>query len=203
MSPDHLSMELLIAVRDGDRSEPGYAAARQHADGCAACRTELDRLHQRTAQLRALAILEPAHSAFPAVRQRLEADRRHRWQRRLSWAGLAAAASLVLTVVGFDLLRPARLDASAQLDSAMSRSQLLEQALEAYRPDQRVLDSRTAELVITIEDRIADVDARLARVASRDPRARLTEQVELWQERVGLMSALVDVHLSKATNVGL
>jgi len=94
-------MELLIAVRDGDRSEPGYAAARQHADGCAACRAELDRLHQRTAQLRALATLEPAHSAFPAVRQRLEADRRHRWQRRLSWAGLAAAAWAILPVPNY------------------------------------------------------------------------------------------------------
>jgi hypothetical protein len=203
MTGDHLSMALLVAVRDGDRSEPGFAAAHQHVDSCDSCRIELDRLHQRTAQLRALAPLEPARSMFPAVRQRLDADHRHRWQRRLSWAGLAAAASLVLTVVGFDLVRPDPLDASAQLDSAMSRSQWLEQALDAYQPNQRVLDSRTVELVISIEDRIADVDARLARVPTLDKRERLAQQVELWQERVGLMSALVDVHLSKATNVGL
>jgi hypothetical protein len=203
MSQEHLSMALLIAVRDGDRSEPGYATAHRHAAECPTCRAELDALHQRTAQLKALGTLEPSRSVFPAVRARLAADRRHQWQRRLSWAGLAAAACLVLTVVGFDLIRPQALDASAQLDSAMSRSQLLEQALEAYRPDQRVLDSRTVELVISLEDRIADVDARLARTATLDKRERLAEQVELWQERVGLMSALVDVHLNKATNVGL
>jgi hypothetical protein len=147
--------------------------------------------------------LAPPSSAFPAVRARLDADRRHRVQRRISLVGLAAAACLVLTVIGFDLVRPPALDASAELDTAMSRSQLLEQALQAYRPDQRVLDSRTAELVISLEDRIADVDARLARITTLAKDERLNRQVELWQERVGLMSALVDVHLSKATNVGL
>lgn len=200
---DHLSMDQLLAVRDGDRSEPGFVAAHEHAASCPECRAELDLLHQRTAQLRALAPLAPPSSAFPAVRARLDADRRHRVQRRISLVGLAAAACLVLTVIGFDLVRPPALDASAELDTAMSRSQLLEQALQAYRPDQRVLDSRTAELVISLEDRIADVDARLARITTLAKDERLNRQVELWQERVGLMSALVDVHLSKATNVGL
>jgi hypothetical protein len=85
----------------------------------------------------------------------------------------------------------------------MTRSQVLEQTLTAYRPESRVIDTRTAQVVIELEDRIAAVDARLARVASLDRSKRLTEQVSLWQERVGLMSALVDVHFSKATNVDL
>lgn len=203
MSSEHLSMELLLAVRDGDRSEPGMIAAHDHVAACAACRAELDRLHQRTARLKALATLEPARSQFPAVRARLADDRRHQWQRRMAFSGLAAAATLALSVVGYDLVRPARLDASVQLETAMTRSQVLEQTLTAYRPESRVIDTRTAQVVIELEDRIAAVDARLARVASLDRDKRLAEQVSLWQERVGLMSALVDVHLSKATNVDL
>lgn len=203
MITDHLSMELLLAVRDGDKSEPGYATAHEHIAACTPCRDELDRLHQRTARLRALPALEPVRPDFAAVQSRLADDRRRAWQRRLSLAGLAAAASLVITVVGFDLASPPTLDASAQLESAMSRSELLERALHAYRPEERVIDTRTAQLVITLEDRIADVDARLARATTLDRSKRLQEQVALWQERVGLMSALVDVHLTKATNVGL
>jgi hypothetical protein len=196
-------MEQLLAVRDGNRSEPHLVAAHEHVSACAACTAELDRLHQRTARLRALATLEPARSQFPAVQARLAADRQHRWQRRLAFGGLAAAASLALAVVTYDLVRPEPLDASVQLESAMSRSQVLEQTLTAYRPESRVIDTRTAQVVIELEDRIADVDARLARVASLDRDKRLAEQVSLWQERVGLMSALVDVHFTKATNVDL
>ena len=203
MSTEHLTMEQLLAVRDGDRSEPGLIAAHEHAATCAACGAELDRLHQRTARLKALATLEPARNQFPAVRARLADDRRHQWQRRLAIGGLAAAATLAISVVGYDLVRPTQLDASAQLETAMTRSQVLEQTLTAYRPDSRVIDTRTAQVVIELEDRIAAVDARLARVASLDRDKRLAEQVSLWQERVGLMSALVDVHFSKATNVDL
>ena len=203
MTQDHLSMELLLAVRDGDRSEPALLAAHEHVGACAVCQAELDRLHQRTARLKALATLEPARNQFPAVRARLADDRRLHWQRRLAFGGLAAAATLTLSVVGYDLVRPARLDASAQLETAMTRSETLEQTLTAYRPESRVIDTRTAQVVIELEDRIAAVDARLARVASLDRDKRLAEQVSLWQERVGLMSALVDVHFSKATNVDL
>lgn len=203
MSTDHLSIELLLAVRDGDRSDPTLLAAHEHVAACAACAAELDRLHQRTARLKALPMLEPARNQFPAVRTRLADDRRHQWQRRFAFGGLAAAATLAISVVGYDLVRPERLDASAQLETAMTRSQVLEQALTAYRPESRVMDTRTAQVVIELEDRIAAVDARLARAASQGRSKRLTEQVSLWQERVGLMSALVDVHFSKAPNVDL
>jgi len=197
MSQEHLSMELLLAVRDGERSEPEQVAAHAHVASCEACRSELDRLHQRTAMLRALPTLTPARSAFPAVQRQMADDLRHRWQRRFAIGGLAAAAALAIAVVGNDLAHPAELDASEQLETAMTRSEVLERALNAWRPETRAMDAHTAEIVIELEDRIADVDGRLERAR------RLAEQVELWQERVGLMSALVDVHLTKATNVGL
>jgi len=51
---NHLSMDQLIALRDDDRSEPGNAEALGHFADCQHCQGELDRLHQRTARLRAL-----------------------------------------------------------------------------------------------------------------------------------------------------
>ena len=69
--------------------------------------------------------------------------------------------------------------------------------------DERVIDGRTAKLVIQLEDRIADLDAQLADVATLERELRMQREVLLWQQRVGLMNALVDVHVTKASNVGL
>jgi hypothetical protein len=33
--------------------------------------------------------------------------------------------------------------------------------------------------------------------------SRETRQLQLWRERVGLLDALVDVHVTRASNVGL
>ncbi len=203
MTGEHLGMDALLAVRDGDRSEPALVEAHRHLERCATCQAELDRLHQRTARLRALSPLAPSTDQFPVVMARLNADRRHRRHRFAAISGLAAAAALAITVVGHDLVRPAELDASEQLQTAISRSQALEQALDQYHPDQRVVDGQTMQVIIQLEDRIADVDSRLQHVIHLDRSQRLPAEVALWQERVGLMSALVDVHLTRATNVDL
>src|SRR5689334_6381925 len=99
----HLTMEQLIALRDNDRSEPGLAEAERHFAGCSRCQVELDRLHQRTARLRALPMLVPEGNEFPAVRERMAVDRRKRHWRFAGGVGLAAAATLVLTVIGRDI----------------------------------------------------------------------------------------------------
>jgi hypothetical protein len=203
MTDLHLTMEQLLAVRDGDRSEAGLAEAHRHVAACPHCRQEVDRLHQRTARLRALPELAPATDQFPAIRQRLAFERRHLRHRRVAMVGLAAAAALVLTVVGGDLVAPPALDASAQLRSAMDRNTFLEQTLDAWGPDERIIDGRTIDLVLDLEDRIAEVDARLEHAARLRRDDRLPHQLELWQERVSLMTALVDVHLSKTTNLDL
>lgn len=201
-TPTHLTMDQLLALRDGDRSEPAFATAARHLDGCPTCRAELDALHQRTARLRALATMAPASDQFPAIRTRLHWEQSRR-RRLVSFAGMAAAAALVLGVIGHDLVAPQRLDAEDQIANAISRSQELEQTLHTWGPDARVMDGRMAMVVIEIEDRIADVDARLQEVARLERKERMTREVSLWQERVGLMNALVDVHLTKANNVDL
>ncbi len=203
MNAGHLSIEQLIAVRDGDRSEPAFAEAHRHAALCASCRGELDRLHQRTARLRALPVLTPGRNHFPAVHGMVASERKQSRLRTAATIGLAAAAMLVVTVIGRDLLDPPRLDAADQIATAMTSSQQLEQRLAQINPDERVIDGRTAKLVIQLEDRIADLDAQLADVATLERELRMQREVLLWQQRVGLMNALVDVHVTKASNVGL
>ena len=196
MTINHLNMELLLAVRDGDRSEPAYAEAHEHVGECPACRRELDRLHQRTARIRALPQMTPARNQFPAVRTRFTAERRQRRRRAFGIGGLAIAASLLVTVIGRDLVRPERLDAEQQIATAKSESQHLEQQLHDWDPQSRVLSSRAAVMVVELEDRIADLDARLAQTREPD------RQLALWQRRVGLMNTLVEVHVTRASNVG-
>lgn len=196
MTIHHLTMDQLLAVRDGDRSEPPYAEAHQHVDECDTCRRELDRLHQRTARLRALPRMTPARNQFPAVRSRFTAERRQRRRRFAGIGALAIAASLLITAIGRDLLHPSRLDAEQQIASAKSESQQLEQKLRDWDPQSRVLNSRAAVMVVELEDRIADLDARLAETQELD------RQLALWQRRVGLMNTLVEVHVTRASNVG-
>jgi len=203
MSDRHLGMGELLAVRDNDRSEPGFILAHQHVAGCEACRREVERLHQVTARLRALPTLEPQTDQFPAIRARLAWERRQRWTRRIGGLGVAAAAVLAVFLIGNDLARPPALDAEQQIDSLMSRSERLEQTLRAWRPEARVLDGHTVEVVLELEDRIADVDQRLQGTIRLQPPRRRANEAALWQERVGLMNALVNVHLTKATNVDL
>jgi hypothetical protein len=89
-----------------------------------------------------------------------------------------------------------------ELDSIIARSQSLEGALQAYDPDRRVTDGRTAVVAASIEDQLARVDHQLQVVDFMDQRVRQQEALRLWRERVGLLNALVDVHVTRARSVG-
>ena len=102
--------------------------------------------------------------------------------------------------------QPAGATASQQeLTSLQQRSRALEAAIGAYDPDARVLDGRTSRVAADLEDRIADVDRRLERTELAGPPGGMNgpDVMQLWQERVGLLDALVDVHVTRASNVGL
>jgi hypothetical protein len=199
----HLSMEQLIALRDDDRSEPGMGEALQHFAACIHCQWELGRLHQRTARLRALPSLAPATDEFPAVHARVTGARR-RQSRAATSIGLAIAATAVFAVITRDIVHPKRLDAEQLLRTEISESQQLEEKLRAWNPEQRVINGGTAIVVIQLENKIADLDAKIAATARvEQPEARVENELMLWRQRVGLMNALVDVHLTKAGNVGL
>jgi Tfp pilus assembly protein PilN len=197
----HLSMEALLSLREAGL-EPGDASAREHLEDCPACRAELERLHQRVARIKALPALRPSRGRWPQVAARLRVDRRAHRQRMAGLIGLAAAASIAVAVV----IGPRPDTASAgeqEIQAAMARSQALETALSQYHPEQRMLDGRTAGIAQELEDRIARVDRELemAELLQRQPHD--DQLLKLWRERVGLLDALVDVHVTRASNVGL
>jgi hypothetical protein len=196
-------MEQLVALREPG-AEPGVQAARAHLDGCETCRAEFDRLHQRIARLKALPALRPTRDRWPAVRARFEAERRARRLRRAGLVGLAAAASIVLLLGLRGVNRaPASVAVPAELSEAKATSQALEAAIDQYHPESRVLDGRTARIAQELEDRIAAVDRELQMTDLVDPGHREAQELNLWRERVGLLDALVDVHLTRASHVGL
>jgi hypothetical protein len=198
----HLSLEQLIELREPG-VEPGTAEARAHLAACATCAEEFRRLEQRAARLRALPALRPSRDHWRAVQARLDAERR---QRRVRWAGMgsvALAASLLAAVVVRDLTAPAPLEASTELGSVMAQSRMLEEAIRAYGPEARVVDGYTATVAGELEERIARLDRQLESSQFLEADERHDVMVQLWRERVGLLDALVDVHLASASNVGL
>lgn len=197
----HLSMDALASLREPG-SEPGDAAALEHLNHCPHCQAELQRLHQRVARLKALPTLRPNRDRWPETKARFKADRRRRRTRVAGLTGLALAASVAGALVVGDLSRPA--DATAdQLNQAMERSQVLESALSEFNPAGRVLDGRTARIAGELEDRIARVDRELEVTELMRQQATDRDLLKLWRERVGLLDALVDVHVTRASNAGL
>lgn len=197
----HLTMEQLLALREPG-VEPGVQAWRDHAAGCAACQAELHRLDQRTARLRALPTLRPSRDHFQAIRLKARGERWHRRWTRVVASGLALAASITLAVV---VLKPRERElvaASGELQEIMSRSRELERALAAFDPDRGVLDGRTVGITASLEDRLARVDRELEVIDLLEARVRQQAALRLWRERVGLLDALMDVHLTDARYVG-
>jgi len=192
----HCTMDDLGALRAGEAS----VWARQHITTCAACQAELEALYQRVAQLKALPALRPARDRWPAVREVVRAERARRRRRWGTWTGsLAAAAALA----GLLLVRPSGGQGGklhAELSQAKQQSATLEDSLQRYDIDGRVLSGHAAALVAELEDRISVIDGTLAR---RDLRARDAELVKLWQDRVDLMRELVNARATRARYVGL
>jgi hypothetical protein len=190
----HGTSEELLALRDGE----GAAWVREHVAACAACAAELRRLEQVRSQLRALPAFAPPRDRWPVIERAAGAERR---RRRVSWSAgtLAAAAVVVLSLVVFRHSGNAGQDAA--LRQAMAESAAMEQVFRSLHPDQRALTGRTAGVVADLEDRLAQVDAVLNDTTTL--RADPARVAELWKQRAGLLSALVDVHETRATYAGL
>jgi hypothetical protein len=200
----HLTMEQLLALREPGL-EPGVQGWRDHAAACELCRAELDRLDQRVARLRALPTLAPARNRFAEIRARVRSDRRRRQAVVFSLSGLALAATVALAVVltpGAAGTPAPSLTDQQELEDIIARSQSLEGAIQAYNPDRRVTDGRTAMVAASLEERLARVDRQLQMVDFADQSVRQQEALRLWRERVGLLNALVDVHATRARAVG-
>jgi len=189
----HCTMDELLAFRANE----GSAWARQHLDGCSVCRTELDALYQRVAQLKALPVRRPPRDRWAVIRAEAEAGRRH-GGRAIGFLGLLAAAA----VAGLIVFRPWSDSLHAELSQAKQQSATLESTLQQVGGDDRVMSGREAALAAALEDRIAVVDALLENQDSRS-RDRDAQLVQLWQQRVQLMQQLVNVRVTRVTYVGL
>jgi hypothetical protein len=211
----HLTTELLLELREPGL-EPGLDAARAHLAACDTCQAELRLIDQRVARLRALATPRPGRDHFLEVRSKYVAERR---RKRVRWAGLgslavAASAALIVLADGRTggaaeerTIGPAYAVAERDADLAaiMAQSRQLEEALQVYDPDSRVIDGRTATIAARLEDQLGAVDRQLELIGAIDRSApeRQAERLRLWNERVGLLNALMDVHLTKATYAGM
>jgi hypothetical protein len=200
----HCTVEDLIALKDGE----GTAWARRHLPECAVCQQQLDALHQRIARLKALPSLNPPRDRWPVVRDAISAERNRKRRSRVRWASMAVAASvaLVFTARSFDNRvtggqERAGMAPEQALQALVTRSQQLEATLNAVQPENRVMSGAEAGAVAALEDRIAAIDARLGR--QDEWSAAGGDVMGLWQQRVELMQGLVNVHVTRASYLGM
>jgi hypothetical protein len=153
--------------------------------------------------MKALPNLRPSRDAWPEINRRISAERHQRQARWMGIAGFALAASVLFAVIITEISHPDILSATAAIDSAKAQSKVLEYTIQRYNPEGRVLDGETAGIAAELEDRIAELDRRLERTQLMREGSRDQELLQLWRQRVGLLDALVDVHVTKASNVGL
>ncbi|MHB1326811.1 MAG: hypothetical protein ACYC2K_01290 [Gemmatimonadales bacterium] len=199
----HLTIEQLLATREPGL-EPQVMSWREHVGGCAVCRDELARLDQRSARLRALPTLRPSRDLFGTVRLEAARERRRLRLRRVALGGVALAATVVLALTALSLRNDERtlVAADPELAEVMSRASQLEQALSGFDQDRQVVNGRTVAVTSMLEDRVARIDRQIQAVTLMDQQTRQEQMLRLWRERVGLLDALVDVHMSGARYVG-
>ncbi|HEY1077796.1 MAG TPA: hypothetical protein VGE51_13985 [Fontimonas sp.] len=157
-----------------------------------------------TEHLRALPDFDPPPEGWSRLQAQLEPAAPRRRRRA---APLALAAS-VLTMIAAGWLaaptaplpEPAPLTSPAQTDTSdgaiaglMARSRALESDLDQVRPQVVVWDGRFAATAQTLESRLAMVDLQLNHADADGAR-------RLWQDRVALMSRLVETH--RAASLG-
>ena len=191
----HPTLEELLAARDG-QAEPATAA---HVAACAACRDEVERLAAVRDALRALPQLSPRQDLWPAIARSRDEERWQRPLRRVGWA-IAALALVITSVAGgrgaVETWREARVARDTR--ELVAESQRLEGVLTAPGGGGGVVRGRTANTIAELEDRIAVVDDRLAKLTRPSP-----EALALWQERVRLLDALNSMRTTRDTYVGL
>ncbi len=190
----HCTIEDLGALQAGEAS----VWARRHITTCAACQAELEGLYQRIAQLKALPALRPPRDRWPAVKSAL---RTQRSRRRRTWGAWTGSLALAATIAAVLLMQPGtQSTAHAELSQVKRQSATLEDSLQRYDTDGRVLSGHAAAVVADLEDRISILDGALAQ---REQSAQDAELVRLWQERVGLMRELMNARATRARYVGL
>ena len=194
----HPSSDQLLAFRDGE--DPPEVAA--HVASCPACSAELERLDACRVALRNLPPLQLAGDVWPDIRARLSEPN------PLPVVGIAwAAVLIVLLSISFVVLMrqapPAedpvvvreRQEAKGKIEPLKQKSRSLESVLTAYRSRSQVLSGRTAGTIAYLEDGLTIVDLQISLLQTQD--AEPDKLLRLWQERVKLLSALVELNATR------
>lgn len=207
--------EALLTLRDGG---PIDAAVRADLEADPASMLELERLRRVRSALRDLPDLSPPDAVWQRVALDLDADdaRRVRLPLRFAAGAFIAAAALF---TGLELVTPstppeqtaavtqdhgvrppARPIYSPTLIAYREESERLERLLARIPYQRPIMSARTASTIVSLEDRIAYIDAQLTLGSAFD--MEMPEREVLWGERVELMNALVHLRYAQAQRTG-
>ncbi|MEE4270751.1 MAG: hypothetical protein V2I67_03695 [Thermoanaerobaculales bacterium] len=187
----HPTDEELLAQRDGEAG-PAVAA---HVAACARCRERVEAMRAVRRALKRLPEVGPTRDGWTSIEAELGRPRiRRRW--------LAAAAAVLVIAGGsfvghrvFEHTRTARpeaavVEAAAVVDELVAASRELEGLLDGPNMRSRVMNPRQAATIVSLEDRIAEVDVVLA---AGPTEITDEEALALWSHRVRLLAALVQL----------
>jgi len=189
----HCTMEDLGALQAGEASSGhGGTSHLRYLSGGARRVVPANRAAQSAAGA------ATARDRWPAVRSALRAQRSRRRRTWGAWTGSLALAATIAAVLLMQPVTPST--AHAELSQVKRQSATLEDSLQRYDTDGRVLSGHAAAVVADLEDRISILDGALVQ---REQSAQDAELVQLWQERVGLMRELMNARATRARYVGL
>jgi len=197
----HPTLEQLLAFRDGEEPE----GVRDHLSGCAECAAELERLHGLVEKMRALSAEPPPKDLWPALRGQVQSERIKSWVAIGALAASVLVAASVMAAVWLWHVRGSgpNPDSGAQQQAAqpsdiqplISESQKLEGAIRHASAGTPVLSGKTAGAIANIEDSIAILDFKISLL--KDSSEQHDQLKKLWQQRVRLLQALVQVRTSR------
>jgi len=200
----HPSLEELLDLRDGE----GTPEAADHVRECDRCRREMERLSGISRELKMLEDSSPPRDLWPDVRESLQRSRGGLLWKRLGWgaaAVLTLAAGICAAVFFSDSDGPGVPQHTgraelAELPHLIRESQRLEHLVGLYEEQAPFLTGREAGVILAVEDRIAVLDAAIAREQGTGSSRR--ELSRLWGERVRLLDTLLAVHERRSGNDG-
>ena len=175
MTIDHIEVEQLSALADGELAGAELARAEQHLSACASCRDTLQRVR---ALVRRAATLPPdvapPDAVWAGIRRGIHRERRSRsWTRMAGVAGFAVAAGLV-ALAATATLRPGRSDKVRHVQPAVVTPVAFGPVAESYRASLEelrfTLEQQRALLapgtVQVLERSIAVIDSAIAEASA-------------------------------------
>jgi hypothetical protein len=179
----HLNLDQLLSLQGGEE----LPEAEAHLNACPSCAGERELLEHRQRLLRDLRLVRPANDGWPRIRAAIDARKR---RRKAMLIGIAVAAALLVLApfVGSRSQKPAT--GAAELAELIKVSQGLEEKLRSV-PDPEMLDFRSAELMVDLEEQIGLVDQCIGELGG-GPEDR-DELSMLWQTRIELLQTLVNL----------